>query len=178
MPKFLKPLILVCAAAAAAATFGVGTAQASTCSDALIHDWYVDGRIDNTYEVHCYREALRDIPEDQIVYGTLRDDLTRALQNVIRDHDGHVTGATLVPGAGDGPGGPGGGATGGSHDKGFFHWLARAVGPSTANSVPVPLLILGGLALALVAAAAVSFFARRHQARRAAPEPPPPGPVV
>ena len=177
MPKFLKPLILVCAAAAAAATFGVGTAQASTCSDALIHDWYVDGRIDNTYEVHCYREALRDIPEDQIVYGTLRDDLTRALQNVIRDHDGHVTGATLVPGAGDGPGGPGGGATGGSHDKGFFHWLARAVGPSTANSVPVPLLILGGLALALVAAAAVSFFARRYQAKHATTDPPPAGPL-
>src|SRR5438874_9543063 len=150
MPKVLKPLILVCVAAAAAATFGVGTAQASQCSDALIHDWYVDGRIDNTYQVHCYREALKDIPEDQIVYGTLRDDLTRALQNVIRDHDGHVTRTTLVPGAGgSGPGGPGGGASG-SHDKGFFHWLARAVGPSTANSVPVPLLILGGLALALV----------------------------
>ena len=79
MPKFLKPLILVCAAAAAAATFGVGTAQASTCSDALIHDWYVDGRIDNTYEVHCYREALRDIPEDQIVYGTLRQEITTAV---------------------------------------------------------------------------------------------------
>src|SRR5207302_7124478 len=178
MPKFLKPLIVVCAAAAAAATVGVGTGQASRCSDALIHDWYVDGRIDNTYQVHCYREALKDIPEDQIVYGTLRDDLTRALQNVIRDHNGHVTRSTLVPGAGgSGPDGPGGGASG-SHDKGFFHWLARAVGPSTASSVPVPLLILGGLALALVAAAAMSFFARRYQARKPHPEPPPPGPVV
>ena len=86
--------------------------------------------------MHCYREALKDIPEDQLVYGTLRDDLTRALENVIRDHNGHVTRSTLVPGAGNGPGdGPGGGAAGGSHDKGFFHWLANKVGPSTANSV-------------------------------------------
>jgi hypothetical protein len=175
MPKFLKPLILLCVAAAAAATFGVGTAQASKCSDALIHDWYVDGRIDNTYQVHCYREALKDIPEDQLVYGTLRDDLTRALQNVIRDHNGHAPDSMLVPGQGNGPGDGTGGTGGGTHHKGFFHWLANAVGPSTANSVPLPLLVLGGLALALVAAAAVSYFARRYQSKRA--EPPPAGPL-
>src|SRR5436189_1804439 len=115
MPKFLKPLILVCAAAAAAATFGVGTARASTCSDALIHDWYVDGRVDKTYPVHCYREALKDIPEDQLIYGTLRDDLTRALQSVIRKHNGKVGPNTPVPGAdqnGGGPFPPGGGGGG------------------------------------------------------------------
>jgi len=170
MPRFLKPLILLVVAAAAAATFGVGTAQASKCSSALIHDWYVDGRIDQTYPVHCYREALNDIPEDQIVYGTLRDDLNRALQSVIRNHDGKIRASTLVPGwkgPGDGPG------AGGKHDEGFFHWLAKKIGPSSADSVPVPLLVLGGLALALIAAAAVSFFARRWRARRATAQPPP-----
>ena len=125
--------------------------------------------------MHCYREALKDIPEDQLVYGTLRDDLNRALQNVIRDHHGNVRGTTIVPGAGNGSGPGPGGTAGGSHDKGFFHWLANRVGPSTANSVPLPLLVLGGLALALIAAAAVSYFARRYQARRA--EPPPAGPL-
>jgi hypothetical protein len=174
MLRVVKPLILVFAVAALAATFGVGTAQASKCSSALIHDWYVDGRIDQTYAVHCYREALKDIPEDQIVYGTLRDDLTRALQSVIRNHNGPINPDTLVPGArkGNGPG------AGGGHDEGFFHWLARAIGPDTADSVPVPLLVLGGLALALIAAAAVSFFARRWQARRAAAEPPPTPPLA
>jgi hypothetical protein len=178
MLKFLRPLILVMTAALAAAAFGVGTAKASACSSALIHDWYVDGRIDATYPVHCYHEALKDIPEDQIVYGTLRDDLTRALQQVISDHHGHVTAMTPVPGAGGGNGPDGPGGTGGKHDEGFFHWLAKKIGPSSANSVPVPLLVLGGLALALIAAAAVSFFARRHQTRKAAPDPPPPGPYV
>jgi len=178
MPKFLKPLILLLIAAAAATTFGVAKAQASTCSSALIRDWYVDGRIDNTYPVHCYREALKDIPEDQIVYGTLREDLTRALQDVIRNHNGHVTRETLVPGAGGrNGGGPGGSGTGGKHDEGFFHWLAKKIGPSTADSVPVPLLVLGGLALALIAAAGVSFAARRMQEKRAATDPPPPGPL-
>lgn len=176
MPKFLRPLILAFMAALSACAFGVGTAQASTCSKALIRDWYVDGRIDKTYPVHCYREALKDIPEDQIVYGTLRDDLNRALFLVTRDHPGGVGPNTMVPGAGgDGPDDPSGGATGGNHDDGFFGWVAKKFGPSTADSVPVPLLILGGLALALIAAAAVSFFARRMQAKRAATDPPPPG---
>ena len=178
MPKFLTPLILVFVAAAAAATFGVSTAHASACSNALIHDWYVDGRIDRTYPIHCYREALRDIPEDQIVYGTLRDDLNRALQNVIRKHNGDVTPMTPVPPGGGGGGNDSGDGTSGKHDEGFFHWLATKIGPSTANSVPVPLLVLGGLALALMAAAAVSFFARRYQAKKAAPDPPPSGPYV
>lgn len=176
MPKFLKPLILLVTAALAAGAFGVGTAQASACSSRLIKDWYVDGRIDQTYPVHCYREALREIPEDQLVYGTLRDDLNRALQDVIRDHHGDINGMTPVPGAGGG-GGPGTGATGGKHDKSFFHWLAGKIGPSSADSVPVPLLVLGGLALALIAAAAISFAARRYQARKAATEPPPPDPI-
>ena len=180
MPKFSKPLILLALAAAITAALGVGTqpAQArsmSKCSAALIHDWYVDGRVDKTYPVHCYREALKQIPEDQIIYGTLRDDLNRALQSAIRQHGGHVTGDTLVvPLAGprNGGGGPGTGATGG----GVFHWLAKKLGPSTADSIPIPLLVLGGLAFTLMAAAGVSYVARRVQARRAAADPPPVGP--
>jgi hypothetical protein len=171
MPRVVKPLTVLFAVAAAATVFGVGTAQASKCSAALIHDWYVDGRIDNTYQVHCYQEALKDIPEDQIVYGTLRDDLTRALQSVIRNKGGGpIDPNATVPGSGKGRGG--GGSSGGSK-SGFFHWVARALGPSTADSIPVPLLVLGGLALALIAAAGISFFARRIQARRAAGDPPP-----
>jgi hypothetical protein len=190
MPRSLKPLILLVVAAAIGAA-ALGTAQPaqarsmSVCSKALVHDWYVDGRVDKTYPVHCYREALRQIPEDQLIYGTLRDDLKRALQQVIRKHHGHVKRDTPVPGflalgggdgGGNGPDGPGGtGGTGGG--GGVFHWLAQKLGPSTADSVPVPLLVLGGLAFALMAAAGISFFARRMQARRAAADPPPAGPA-
>jgi hypothetical protein len=175
MPRFLKPLILLVAVAALAGLARVDKAEArleSKCSQNLIHDWYVDGRIDQTYPVHCYREALRDIPEDQIVYGTLRDDLTRALQSVIRSHNGDVGPNTPVPGSG--PGGPNGGS--GKDKGGFFTRLARALGPDTADSIPVPLLVLGGLAFLLMAAALVSFLARRVQARRAAADPPPTSP--
>jgi hypothetical protein len=182
MPKFSKPLILLALAVAIGAALGVGAqpAQArsmSTCSKALIHDWYVDGRVDKTYPVHCYREALNQIPEDQIIYGTLREDLNRALQSAIRQHGGHVTGDTLVvPLAGPGNGGDGPNGTGATGDGGVFHWLAKKLGPSTADSIPIPLLVLGGLAFTLMAAAGVSYVARRMQARRAAADPPPVGP--
>ena len=184
MPRSLRPLILVAAALAISAALGTTAqpAQArslSTCSKALVHDWLVDGRVDKTYPVHCYREALKSIPEDQLVYGTLRDDLNRALANTIRKHNGHVDNDTPVPGAGGGGGG-GGGSGGGGGDPGgtggVFHWVAHTLGPNTADSVPVPLLVLGGLALALIAAAGISFFARRMQARRAPVDPPPAGP--
>jgi hypothetical protein len=177
MPKVLKPLILFVALAATAGSIGVGTARASTCSQALIHDWYVDGRVDQTYAVHCYREALKNIPEDQIVYGSLRDDLTRALLAVTRDKGGHVGPDTLVPPA-PGAKGDGNGTGGTGHDEGFFGRLAKALGPDTADSIPVPLLVLGGLALLLIAAAGVSFAARRMQARRAAANPPPAPPLA
>jgi hypothetical protein len=178
MPKFTKPLILLALALVIGAALGVGAqpAQArsmSSCSKALIHDWYVDGRVDQTYPVHCYREALKQIPEDQIIYGTLREDLNRALQATIRQNGGHETGDTLVvPLGGSSGDGPNGNATGG----GIFHWLAKKLGPSTADSIPIPLLVLGGLAFTLMAAAGVSYLARRIQARRAAADPPPVGP--
>ena len=175
MPRSLRPLILVAAALAIGAALGTTAQPAearslSICSKALVHDWLVDGRVDKTYPVHCYREALKSIPEDQLVYGTLRDDLNRALANTIRKHNGHVDNDTPVPGAGGGGGGDPGGT------GGVFHWLAHTLGPNTADSVPVPLLVLGGLAIALMAAAGISFVTRRMQARRAAADPPPAGP--
>jgi|SRR5262245_44568387 len=183
MPKSLSPLLILVAVALLVGLARVEKAQArieSKCSAALIHDWYVDGRIDHTYQVHCYREALRSIPEDQIIYGTLREDLTRALQSAIRKHDGDVSGGTpVVPASGGGGGGPddpSGGAPANSKSEGFITRVARKLGPDTADSIPVPLLVLGGLALLLMAAAGVSFIARRMQEKRADSDPPPPRP--
>ena len=180
MPKSLSPLLILVAVAALVGLARVEKAQArieSKCSAALIHDWYVDGRIDHTYQVHCYREALRSIPEDQIIYGTLREDLTRALQSAIRKHDGNVSGGTpVVPASGGGGGGPddpSGGAAATNKSEGFITRVARKLGPDTADSIPVPLLVLGGLALLLMAAAGVSFIARRVQTKRADTDPPP-----
>jgi hypothetical protein len=52
------------------------------------------------------------------------------------------------------------------------------ISPSSAESVPLPLLVLGGLALLLLAAAGATLVARRVQARRGSRPLPPRTPVV
>ena len=42
----------------------------------------------------------------------------------------------------------------------------------------MPLLVLAGLALALIAAASISYFARRAQAKKAEADTPPSGPYA
>src|SRR4029453_14924911 len=105
MHRILRPLLLVAVLATMAGSVGVGTAQASVCSRALIHDWYVDGRVDQTYAGHCYREALKKTPEDQIAHGALRDNPPPALLAGPRDNGGDVPPDMMVPPAAGGGGG-------------------------------------------------------------------------
>ena len=47
--------------------------------------------------------------------------------------------------------------------------------PEDAETVPLPLIVLAGLAVLLLAGAGASYLARRHQARREGlPDGPPP----
>ena len=62
---------------ALAVTGSAGAAQ--SCGSRLLDDWR-DGRIDGTYPVACYRQALAHMPEDVRVYSTAQSDITRALQ--------------------------------------------------------------------------------------------------
>jgi hypothetical protein len=57
-----------------------GTAGAAqSCGSRVLADWR-DGRLDGTYPVKCYRQALAELPEDVQVYSTAQADITRALQ--------------------------------------------------------------------------------------------------
>jgi hypothetical protein len=72
-------LVFAFAALLAAAAFSASAAGATDCSARLLADWQ-DGRIDRTYPVECYRQALSSLPEDLQVYSTAQSDITRALQ--------------------------------------------------------------------------------------------------
>jgi hypothetical protein len=62
------------------ALIAAGSAQAApSCASRLLDDWQ-DGRIDGTYPVACYQQALATMPEDVRVYSSAEDDITRALQ--------------------------------------------------------------------------------------------------
>lgn len=150
-------------------------AAATPCWKTLLNDWY-DGRIDQTYPSHCYTQAIAHLPSDVQTYSSAREDILRALQSArARTRKaGHVVGPnTLIPPA------PGGGKTGGTTGKGSHTTggnrhkglakVADKLNPGSASSLPVPLLVLGGLALLLVAAGGAGLVVKRVQARRPGP---------
>ena len=186
--RLVKPLArtaLVMAIAGAALLGGAmrpAPAQAATpCWKLLLNDWY-DGRIDQTYAVHCYRDALKHLPADVQTYSSAHDDILRALQSAIakeKKQNKTVGSNTPIPpqkGGGGASGGDNGPGSGGSGDgtstlpgRSGDPGLAGKVSSGDPSSVPVPLIVLGGLALLLVAAGGAGLLAKRIQARRAAP---------
>ena len=174
-------LLVLLATLTASLTFGAAPAAAKQpCWRALFID-YADGRIDKTYPVHCYRDAVRNLGQDQLTYGSAAEDIRRALaaaMTKMRQDRVPIGPSTIVPpGGGPGKGDGGSGTLASKHDeRSFFDKIAHAIGPSSADAVPLPLLILAGLALLLLAAAGASLIARQVQARRTAPPAPSPSP--
>jgi hypothetical protein len=166
-------VVLVLALAAVTVAAPSSASAAAPCWKRLLNDWY-DGRIDKAYPVKCYREAIRNLPEDVEAYSSAHDDLTRALLSAARQSGGKLgpndlvpagaAGRRSVPEAGE-EDSLAGGVLGGDDGDGPLGFFA----PSNADSIPIPLLVLAGLALLLLAAAGASFLARRIQARRAGP---------
>jgi hypothetical protein len=72
-------LLFAMAACLATLAFAGTAGAAPSCASRLLADWR-DGRIDQTYPVACYRQALAQLPEDVRVYSTAQNDITRALQ--------------------------------------------------------------------------------------------------
>jgi hypothetical protein len=174
--RFLALIAALAAVAAAATVTAPPAAAASPCWKRLVDDWVKDTVIDKAYPARCYREALRHLPADLSDYTSVREDIQRALQAAIRANNGQeptvveapatshkhealrgLTAAAAAASSGGDDNNDSG--SGGVLDR----ILPRANGTS---SVPLPLLVLAGLALLLLAAAAVSFGARQVQARR------------
>jgi len=178
--KLFVRVAVVTAALVAAVVHAQPAAAATPCWKSLLNDWY-DGRIDHTYAVHCYQDALHHLPADVQTYSSAHDDILRALQSAEAQQRkaGHkVTPNSPVPPPKTKPGkgtttGTGTTTTGAAPvgrkpDKGLGG-VADQLNPDSASSLPLPLLVLGGLAILLVAAGAAGLVAKRIQARRQAP---------
>ena len=161
-------------------------AAATSCGRAVIDDWYDNGRVDGTYALHCYDDAIDTLPRDVRDYSSAKDDIQRALQARKRGEaappattdptpgeDGGTSGGGTSGGgtSGGGTSGSGGGSDAGAEptDGGSEAGGAIDAESDSASSVPIPLLILAGLALLLVAAGCAGYVVRRMQARRLPP---------
>jgi hypothetical protein len=144
------------------------------CWKKVLQDWFVDGRIDGVYPRICIAAAEGHLGEDAKQYSSFVQDARRATLAELayeRKHNGHHPPYTYTD---NGPGpGPTAGTGGGSESSGPFVRAFDKVGPGSAESVPLPLIVLGGIAILLLLAAAGSFIARRVQAKRLQPPPDP-----
>jgi hypothetical protein len=159
----------------------VAASAKQPCWKDVLDDWYPDGRIDGSYSQACYRAADQNLPQDLRDYSDLPNAIARARLRDVRDSrvENDDRFPQSVGGAGpvderddDGSGG------GGNSGDGAIGEALDQLGPSSADSAPIPLLILAGLALLLVAAGGAGVLTRRIQARRARVDGPPPGPQV
>jgi hypothetical protein len=161
-------LSLTTLAATLALTVAAAPASAKTpCWKVVISDWYRDGRIDGTYPLTCYQQAKDHLPEDVRAYADAEAEINRAMLDRLRHKDdppstGKRKAAVIAFSD-----------KGGEPPKGLVSRLIDKLGPSNADSVPLPLLVLAGIAFLLLAAAGASFVARRIQARRVMPAPAP-----
>jgi hypothetical protein len=167
---------------AAAVARPLPAAAATPCWKALLNDWY-DGRIDNTYSIHCYSDALKHLPADVQTYSSAHDDILRALQNAkaeLKKNGTKITPNTPVPPTSKPPTKTtGNGSTtttsttpttttqppGRKPPGGGLPSAVDKVNHSSPSSVPLPLIVLGALALLLIAAGGVGLVAKRRQSR-------------
>jgi hypothetical protein len=169
----LTRLVILMILAALALGASQSALAATPCWRQVVDDWYRNGRVDGHYPVHCYSEAIANLPEDSKQYSSAPEDIRRDMLLAIRGDS-----SSGGNGPGDGgiaPTGFGGVGTGlqaaGKTDKnnGFLGSFFDTFGPKNASSIPLPLIILAAIALLLLAAGAASFVARRIQARRVDP---------
>jgi hypothetical protein len=119
----------------------VSKAAEPPCSERVLTDWSDNGSIDRVYPLPCYDEAIAAMPTDIRDYSNAQGVIERALMSAVRDT------TTQPPKAAQPPAPLAGGAI--------------AIDDSGASTVPLPLLVLFGLALAMLAAGALSSFGRR-----------------
>lgn len=173
--RLLTLLFLLVAMVVGGGATAIPADAATPCWKRLINDWY-DGRIDRTYPASCYRQAIKNLPEDVDAYSTAREDLERALLSAARRKGSALDPDDPIP---PGPGNEAGPKAGDpaegdeeaapplpGSDGGDDGGLLETFRPSSADEIPVPLLVLGGLAVLLLGAAAASFVARKIQARK------------
>lgn len=147
-------------------------AKEKTCAEQIVDDWYDNQRVDKLYPEHCYREAIDGLPLDIKDYSNAQDAILRALayRQAGRPDPGpngqgdikpiawrHTADVTAVV------------------DPGSTQTTAEGNQPSTAgpSSVPIPLIVLAGLAGLLLVAGGAGYVARRVQSRRGGPPPTP-----
>jgi len=140
---FIRAVAIVAALIAALAASSTAVA-ATPCSKAILDDWLDNDRIDRIYELSCYEAAIDAIPEDIRIYTNAEEVISRAFQSVSGKRlERQLEGRSKVE-----PPPPG---------------VVPAVSSSASTAFPLPLLVLGGMSIVLLAAGGFGYVSRRRR---------------
>jgi hypothetical protein len=165
-PTRLIALVIALAGGLLLAALLAGRASAGTpCWKQVLNDWS-NGRPIGHYRIHCYRDAIRNLPEDLRDYSEAADDIQAAMQAEIAKRTERST---------QGLGGPSGGGSddGEGPSRSAYRRAIDNLGTSNADSLPIPLLVLASLGGLLLTLAASMTAAKRIRAIRAGRNEPP-----
>jgi hypothetical protein len=136
----LALIVLVAGALALAATSGAAT----HCRQQVIQDWLDNGRVDRTYALQCYEQAMRSMPPEIRDYSDAPEVIDRALTLAVRKRGG---------------------------ERRTAHAAVRAVPASATQTagttaIPTSLFVLGALALSALAVGGLGYAGRRATSGR------------
>jgi hypothetical protein len=148
---------------------GANSAMAKTkCADQVVADWFNDGRVDKIYPLECYRRAIKSLPPDVVDYSNAKEEIGRALAFAKQgkpDPGGKgptpTTGTTPTGTTPTGTTPTGTTPTGTTPTSETPTATQQTTDTSGPSSVPIPLLVLGGLAVLLLAAGSAGYLRRR-----------------
>ena len=156
----------------AGGTAAPAQAKGKACWERVIDDW-LNGKPLNKYSPKCLQAALKNVPEDLRDYSDITDVISAALQNKLRGGGGGPNGGTTS----------GSGSSSGSSnengdntprklqnvpDRSYYRRAIDNLGTTSADSLPIPLLVLAGLGTALLLTAG-GLAARKRLKGRARP---------
>jgi len=146
-------------------------AKGKACWERVIDDW-LNGKPLNKYSPQCLQAALKNVPEDLRDYSDITDVISAALQNKLRGGGGTNGGTTSGSGSSSGTGNENGDNTPRKlqnvPDRSYYRRAIDNLGTTSADSLPIPLLVLAGLGTALLLTAA-GLAARKRLKARARP---------
>ena len=155
----------------AGGTAAPAQAKGKACWERVIDDW-LNGKPLNKYSPKCLQAALKNVPEDLRDYSDITDVISAALQNKLRGGGGSNDGTTGA-GSSSGSGSENGDTTPRKlqnvPDRSYYRRAIDNLGTTSADSLPIPLLVLAGLGTALLLTAAGLAARKRLKAR---PRPP------
>ena len=136
-------------------------AGATSCGEAVLDDWFDNGRVDVLYQLPCYGEAIDVIPSDIRDYSDAEEVISRALQAATRGKlaEGGVDPTPSVARRNESSQA----SVTDSRESEVDRAATAATATSGASSIPIPLVVLGGLSLALLAAGGFSRISSRHR---------------